>query len=465
MSAPTAGPAERRPGARRRAREASLLVWALVVVLLAGVLLLGAQPVSTWPVALAPVFALAAVAGGVHGAVRLLAPTADPLLVPLTVLLNGLGLVLIRRVDIAQGTSYATNQLVWTVLGWSVFVVVLAVVRDHRSLTRLSYTFGLLTIVLIALPLLPVIGREINGARLWIDVGPVRAQPGELAKITLVVFLAGYLDRTRAILSIAQQRVGPLLLPAPRHLGPLLTAVGLALLVLVFQRDLGSSLLLFGIVVITLHVATGRIAYAVVGLGAFAVGAALAFRLFGHLRDRVAIWLDPFADPFEQGYQLVQVQFAFANGGLTGTGLGLGSPATIPFAHTDAIFAVAGEELGILGATGILVAFLLFVERGMRIAVRARDDVGTLFAVGLTAIIALQVFVIVGGLTRVIPLTGIVLPFVSYGGSALVTNLALVALLLRVDDDTGRGPLVPTRRPRPESTTVDEEEPVGGGVR
>ncbi len=439
MSIAAERPAAPRIGGRTpRSREASLLVFALVVVLLAGVLLLGAQPVSSWPVALAPLFALCAVAAGVHGAMRLLAPGADPVVVPICILLNGLGLVLIRRVDIAQGSSFATNQLVWTVLGWSLFVVTLAIVRDHRSLTRLSYTFGLLTIVLIAMPLLPVIGREINGARLWVDIGPVRLQPGEAAKLTLVVFLAGYLDRTRAMLSIAQQRVGPLLLPAPRHLAPLLTAVGLALLVLVLQKDLGSSLLLFGIVLIMLHVATGRIAYTVVGLGAFAIGAAIAFRLFGHLQQRVAIWRDPFADPFEDGYQLVQVLFAIANGGVTGTGLGRGQPARIPFAHTDAIFAVAGEELGVLGATGILLLFVLLVARGMRIAIRARDDVGTLLAVGLTSIIALQVFVIVGGLTRVIPLTGITLPMVSYGGSALVANVVLLALLLRVDDDTAR---------------------------
>lgn len=456
-----AAPSDRLPtpeqtAARRRSREGSLLGFAIAVALLGGVLLLGAQPASTWPVALAPVLALGAVAAGVHGALRLLAPGADPVIVPVAMLLNGLGLVLIRRVDIAQGTSFATSQLVWTVLAWSVFVVTLALVRDHRSLTRLSYTFGLVTLFLLAMPLLPVVGTEVNGARLWVDIGPVRVQPGEVAKVTLVVFLAGYLDRTRTLLSIAQQRFGPLLLPAPRHLAPLLTAVGIALFVLVFQKDLGSSLLLFGIVLIMLHAATGRIAYSVVGLTAFAIGAVVAFRLFAHLRTRVAIWQDPFADPFEQGYQLVQVLFAFANGGVTGTGLGRGQPAKIPFAHTDAIFAVAGEELGLLGATAMLVAFLLLVARGMRIAIRARDDVGTLLAVGLTSILALQVFVIVGGLTRVIPLTGIALPLVSYGGSALVTNLALLALVLRVDDDAVRGgPTDVPKRPATAGAGVD----------
>lgn len=414
--------------------ERQLLTFAVVIVLAAGTLLLLAVPDDPWPVALAPLLVLAGLVAGVHAMVRLLAPRADPIILPLLVLLNGIGLVLIRRIDLAQGTSFAISQLVWTALGLACFTVTLALVRDHTVLTRLSYTFGLLTLVLLVLPLLPVIGREVNGARLWIDLGPLRFQPGEVAKLTLVVFLAGYLERTRALLTVAQHRVGPLLLPAPRHLAPLLTAVVLALLVLVVQKDLGSSLLLFGIVVVMLYAATGRIAYPAVGLVTFSIGAALAYRLFGHLRERVAVWLDPFADPLDAGYQVVQVLFAIANGGLTGTGLGLGSPAGIPFAHTDAIFAIAGEELGLLGATAILVAYGLLLARGMRIAMRCRDDVGTLLAVGLTSIIGLQVFVIVGGLTRLIPLTGITLPMISYGGSSLIANHILLALLLRIDD-------------------------------
>ena len=428
----TALPATASSAPRRVERQ--LLVWALVIVLVAGTLLLLAIPDDPWPVALAPLFVLAGLAAGVHALVRLLAPRADPLVLPLLVLLNGIGLVLLRRVDLAEGTSYAVSQLVWTALGLACLVATLAIVRDHTMLTRLSYTFGLLTLVLLALPLLPVIGQEVNGARLWIDIGPLRFQPGEVAKLTLVIFLAGYLERTRALLTVAQHRVGPLLLPAPRHLAPLLTAVLLALLVLVVQKDLGSSLLLFGIVVVMLYAATGRVAYPAVGLLTFAFGAVLAYRLFGHLRERVAVWLDPFADPLDAGYQVVQVLFAIANGGVTGTGLGLGSPEGIPFAHTDAIFAVAGEELGLLGATGILLAYALLLARGMRIAIRCRDDVGTLLAVGLTAIIGLQVFVIVGGLTRIIPLTGITLPMISYGGSSLVANHVLLALLLRIDD-------------------------------
>ena len=425
-------PATVTPGPRRVERQ--LLTFAVAVVLLAGSLLLVAVPDDPWPVALGPLLVLAALAVGVHTAVRVLAPRADPLILPLLVMLNGLGLVLIRRVDLAEGTSFAVSQLVWTALGLACLTATLLLVRDHTTLTRLSYTFGLVTLVLLALPLLPVIGQEVNGARLWIDLGPLRFQPGEVAKLTLVIFLAGYLDRTRALLTVAQHRVGPLLLPAPRHLAPLLTAVLLALLVLVVQKDLGSSLLLFGIVVVMLYAATGRLAYPAVGLVTFAIGAAVAYRLFGHLRERVSVWLDPFADPLDAGYQVVQVLFAIANGGLVGTGLGQGSPDGIPFAHTDAIFAVAGEELGLLGATGILLAYGLLVARGMRIALRCRDDVGTLLAVGLTSIIGLQVFVIIGGLTRIVPLTGITLPMISYGGSSLVANHVLLALLLRIDD-------------------------------
>lgn len=443
--------------------ERRLLGFALLVVLGAGVLLLLAIPADPWPVALAPLLVLAALAAGAHAIVRLLAPRSDPLLLPLLVLLNGLGLVLIRRIDLAQDTSFAISQLVWTAVGLAAFAATLAIVRDHTSLTRLSYTFGLLTLVLLVLPLLPVVGREVNGARLWLDLGPVRVQPGEAAKLTLVVFLAGYLERTRALLTVAQHRIGPLLLPAPRHLAPLLSAVLLALVVLVAQKDLGSSLLLFGIVVVMLYAGTSRIAYPLVGLATFGIGALLAYRMFGHLRERVAIWLDPFADPLDAGYQLAQVLFAISNGGLTGTGLGQGQPADIPFAHTDAIFAVAGEELGLLGATALLVAYALLIARGMHIATRCRDEVGTLLAVGLTSIIALQVFVIIGGLTRIIPLTGITLPLISYGGSSLVANHVLLALLLRIDDATptaGRAAAARRGRTAPrdqQPTAVDAE--------
>jgi peptidoglycan glycosyltransferase len=385
--------------------------------------------------------ALVAGAAGSHVVVRRYAPAADPVLLPIVFLLNGLGLVLIRRVDFATGETpgLATTQTTWTFVGLVAFALTLVVFRSHRRLTRYYYTIGLITIGLLLVPLLPVIGREINGARLWVRIGPVGFQPGELAKLGLVVFLAGYLERKRSLLSIATHRYGPLLLPEPRHLGPVLAAAGIALGIVVFQRDLGSGLLFFGVAVTMLYLATGRLAYPAIGGVFFGIGAALAHWQFTHVQQRVAIWLDPWSRLNDEGWQIAQATFALGTGGLTGTGLGLGRPDDIPFAATDAVFAVLGEELGLLGATAVLVAFLVVVVRGYRIAINAPDEVGTLLAAGLTTVLGLQVFIIVGGVTRLVPFTGITLPFVSYGGSSLVANYILVALLLRVSD-AGRRP-------------------------
>jgi cell division protein FtsW (lipid II flippase) len=276
----------------------------------------------------------------------------------------------------------------------------------------------------------------INGAQLWIDLFGMRFQPGELAKLTMVIFLAAYLERNRALLSIATQRVGPVLLPAARHLAPVVVAAGVALVIMAGLRDLGSALLFFGTFMAMLYVATGRLAYPALGAVAFAVGAFVAYQLFGHVRVRVSIWLDPWADVTGSGYQLAQSLFALGTGGLTGTGLGFGRPQDVPFSATDAIFVVIGEELGLLGATAVLLGYLLLVARGFRISQTARDEFTTLLALGLTVTLAFQAFVIVGGLTRLVPLTGITLPFVSYGGSSLLSNYLLIALLLRVSDES-----------------------------
>lgn len=378
-----------------------------------------------------------------HVAVRRLAPNADPILLPLGLLLNGLGLVVVHRIDLGREpmTSLATTQATWTLVGVVAAVATLLVVRSHRDLTRYHYTIGFATVVLLLLPLLPVIGRRINGAQLWVDFSalgvPLGFQPGELAKLGLVIFLAGYLERKRALLSVATNRIGPLMLPDARHLGPVLLAVGLALGIVVFQRDLGSGLLFFGVSVLMLYIATGRIAYPLIGTVAFGLGAWLAWWQFDHVRVRVAIWLDPWSSLNDQGFQIAQASFAMGTGGLTGTGLGLGRPTDIPFVETDAIFAAVGEELGLLGATALLVAYGLMVARGFRIALDAEDQVGSLLAAGLTTVLGLQVFVIVGGVTRLVPFTGITLPFVSYGGSSLLANYILLALLLRVSDATG----------------------------
>lgn len=441
----TAAGASTDPEARaRRHRERTLLALAVAIVVGAWVVLGWSQSASVPPGTLIYAGSLIVLAVIAHLAVLRLAPRADALLLPAAFLLNGIGLVLIRRIDLAQGTTLAISQTTWTVVGLGAFAAVLLFLPDHRRLTRYSYTIGLATILLLLLPMIPdrvplVHGRTINGARLWLQVGPMQVQPAELAKLSMVVFLAGYLERKRALLSVANQRIGPLLLPAPRHLAPVVAAAGAALAIMVLQRDLGTSLLFFGVFAVMLYLATGRAAYPTVGLTAFGIGATAAYHLFSHVRLRVQVWLDPWSRLQDEGYQLAQALFALGTGGLTGTGLGLGLPDDIPYAATDTIFAVLGEELGLLGTTAVLLLFLLIVARGFRIALDADDEVGTLLAAGLTSILALQVFVIVGGITRLVPFTGITLPLVSYGGSSLVSNYLLLALLLRISHNTRVG--------------------------
>lgn len=426
------------------AAERRLLAGAVVLAMGAYTMLGWSQSASIPVGTLTYGAALAAAAAVAHVVVRRLAPDADPVLLPATFLLNGLGLVLIRRVDFARPSEQvAPEQMTWTFVALAAFGATLLLVRSARRLTRFHYTIGLITIALLLLPLAPVIGQRINGAQLWVRLGPVGFQPGEFAKIGLVVFMAGYLERTRALLSIATRRYGPLMLPEPRHLGPVLGAAGIALGIVVFQRDLGSGLLFFGVAVTMLYVATGRLAYPLIGGVVFSIGAVLAWSQFTHVQQRVAIWLDPWSRINDEGFQIAQASFALGTGGLTGTGLGLGRPDEIPFAATDAVFAVLGEELGLLGATAVLLTYLLIVVRGYRIALTANDEVGTLLAAGLTTVMALQVFVIIGGITRVVPFTGITLPFISYGGSSLVANYVIMALLLRVSDESRRSRRAP----------------------
>lgn len=421
-------------GDRSRRTERQLLVLALVVVLGSYLLLGLASSAEVPPGTLGYGAALTALAVVAHLATSRFAPLAEPVLLPAAFLLNGLGLVFIRRIDLANGTDLAVAQTVWTVVGIGLYCLLLLALPDHRRLTRYRYTAGLATIVLLLLPLVPGIGRVVNGARLWVDLGIVRFQPGELAKLTLVVFLAGYLEEKRALLSVATNRVWRFLVPPARHLAPVLAAALGGIAVLVAQRDLGSSLLFFGVFVATLYVATGRVAYPAIGGATFVVGGSLAYTLFGHVRQRFTIWLDPWQDVQGAGYQVAQSLFALGTGGLTGAGIGLGHP-TVPEAATDAIFAVIGEELGLLGTVAILLTYLLIVAKGFKTAMTADDEVGTLLAAGLATILALQVFVIVGGVTRLIPLTGITLPWVSYGGSSLLSNMLLLALLVRISDE------------------------------
>jgi cell division protein FtsW (lipid II flippase) len=354
------------------------------------------------------------------------------MLLPLAALLNGIGYVFIARLN----PDLAGLQAVWTGLGIAAFVATLAVVRRTRDLERYRYSFALLGVGLLMMPLLPVVGRNINGSRLWIRFGTVTFQPGELAKIVLAIFFAAYLVEKRELLS--EFRISRGRLPNPRAVGPIALAWAASLLVMVAERDLGSSLLFFALFISMLWVATGQGAYLGVGLALFVAGAYGAYSAFNHVKTRVLVWIDPWSRQADQGYQLAQAAYAFGSGGFAGSGVGLGRPGNIPAATTDFIFAAIGEELGLLGAAAILVAFVLMVGAGLRIAARAEPPFEKLLAAGLTTILAVQTFIIIGGVTRLVPLTGITLPFISYGGSSLIANYVLLALLLRISDDTAR---------------------------
>ena len=439
--------------ARRRANtELGLLVLALIVCLVAYALVgLAREPVL--PAGMAGYGGiLAAIAVGTHLFLRRVAPGADPLLFPLAFVLNGLGLVMIRRIDFAlaaeETSELAPSQTIWTMVGVGLLILTLLVIRDYEVLDRYRYSIGIVAIVLLLMPLLPVIGANINGARLWIRFAGFSFQPGEFAKIGLAIFFASYLAENRQMLTVATNRVGPLMVPPARAFGPVLAVWGLSLAVLVFERDLGLSLLLFGLFISMLYVATSRIAYVIGGVSLFALGGGVAYVLFGHVQDRISIWLDLWnSDAFGAG-QLQQSLFALGTGGIAGVGLGQGHPDFIPIVSTDFIFAAFGEEAGLLGTTALLLCYLLFIGRGYRIALRCQQEFGQLLAMGLVTLYALQVFIIVGGVTRLIPLTGLTLPFVSYGGSSLLANYVLVALLIRVSTGEVRARPAPLRRTR-----------------
>jgi peptidoglycan glycosyltransferase len=417
---------------RRRSRELGLGLLAVVVTGAGYVLLLLAErpdiPADLWVFLLA-VLGLYVVA---HVAVRRFAPRADPTLLPIAFLLNGIGYVTISRLD----RDLARVQAVWTAVGIGAFVLTLVVVKHARTLERYKYTFLLLGVAALLVPSLPGIGREINGARLWVRAGPINIQPGEAAKVLLVVFFAAYLVDKRELLAAGTRHLGPFRLPDPKHLGPLLLAWGFAILVMVREKDLGSSLLFFAVFAAMLYIATERLSYLVVALGLFLAGAYIAYQLFGHVQDRVSSWIDPWSVSQTTGFQLVQSLFALGSGGFAGTGLGLGSPQKIPNASTDFVLSAIGEELGLLGTVAVCMLFLLLVGSGFRIAIQTERPFAKLFAAGLTIIIGVQTFVIIGGVIRVIPLTGVTLPFISYGGSSLIANFVIIALLLRISDET-----------------------------
>ncbi|MFB4269341.1 FtsW/RodA/SpoVE family cell cycle protein [Nonomuraea sp. GTA35] len=377
------------------------------------------------------------------------APWADPLILPLVTLVNGLGLVMIYRLEQSDlpgmdGAS-ATNQIIMTGVGVVLFTVTLLVLRDHRALQRMTYTAGLVGVVLLVSPLLPVLGEEINGARIWIDLGVATIQPAEFAKIALVVFFAGYLVAKRDVLALAGRRLLFIDLPRARDLGPVLITWAVAIGVLVLQKDLGSSLLLFGGFVVMLYIATQRTSWVLIGILLFVGGAFLAGQLFSHVGDRFDVWLNPGSDEYYErefggSYQIMQGLFGLGAGGILGTGLGQGHPDLIPLAFSDFIFNATGEELGLTGLMAILMIYALIVQRGLRTSLAARDPFSKLLAGGLSFILAWQVFIIVGGVTNLIPLTGLVTPFMSQGGSALLANWILIALLVRTSDAARRPP-------------------------
>jgi len=426
----------------RRASELGLGVLAVIVAAFGYLLVQLAQkpsvPADLWVILLAVLGLFIAA----HVAVRRLAPDADPVLLPIAALLNGLGFVTVARLD----SNLGRIQAIWTAVSVLAFVLTLLAVRRIRTLERYRYTFLLLGMIALLLPLAPGIGKTINGARLWVGVGPVNFQPGEAAKVLLVLFFAAYLVDKRELLASGARRVGRLRLPEVRHLGPLLVVWGISILIMVRETDLGQAMLVFALAGVMLYVATDRAAYTLFALVMFLGASVAAYELFGHVQSRVVVWLDPFKYANNQGYQLVQGLFGFAAGGFAGTGLGLGNPKTIPNVATDFVFAAIGEELGLIGTVAILIALLLFVGAGLRIAMRADRPFPKLFATGLTAIVGLQSFVIIGGVTRTIPLTGVTLPFISYGGSSLVANWVILAMLLRISDENAHG--TPARQSR-----------------
>jgi cell division protein FtsW (lipid II flippase) len=440
---------------RRRNAELFLLVLALVVGIGAYAAVgLGVQ--GTVPTDIVKYGGwLAALCLVCHVVIRVVAPYADPVLLPIVAALNGLGLAVIHRIDLAdlaanrQAKTFAPGQLVWMTLGVLLFVVVLLVVRDHRRLQAFTYTSGFAAIVLLLMPLLPVLGTTINGSRIWVRLGPLSFQPGEVAKVLLVVFFAGYLVLHRDALALAGRRLVGIDLPRGRDLGPILVMWLVSLAILVFQRDLGSSLLFFGLFLVMLYVATERPGWLAVGTVLFVSGAYLGYLAFGHVQSRVDAWLHPF-DPHNNAYQIVQGMYGMAWGGLVGRGLGQGDPTLIPFSYSDFIMASIGEELGLTGVMAVLLLYGLIVERALRTALVCRDAFGKLVAVGLGVVFALQVFVVVGGVTKLIPLTGLTTPFLSYGGSSLVANWAIVAILLRISDQA--------RRPLPDLSDPDQDD-------
>ncbi len=418
---------------KRRNVELVLLLLALAIGLgayvVTGVDINGVPP-SNWPVVSGIWVGLGLIA---HLTLRWRLPYADPVILPCVFALNGLGLAMIHRIDLIPSPPRhdATQQMMWTALGIALFVAVTVLLRDHRRLQGFTYTLGLLGMILLMLPLVPGLGVEIQGSRIWIRLVGFSFQPAEIAKILLAIAFASYLVEKRDVLALAGWRFAGLDLPRARDLGPILLVWVASLAVLIFQKDLGTSLLFFGLFVMMLYAATERPGWALIGTIMFAAGAYLGYLLFGHVRVRVGAWLHPF-DNFDRNLQIINAQFGLAWGGLLGTGLGEGRPGLTPLAKSDFIAAAIGEELGITGLLAVIMIYGLFVARGLRTALASREPFGKLLAAGLSFAFTLQVFAIIGGVTRLLPLTGLTTPFMSQGGSSMIANWVIAALLLLI---------------------------------
>lgn len=454
------------PGRPRRLQELALMLGALALGI-GGYVLTTLNRTGTVPADLGRyVAALVAFAVVSEVGVHLLAPHADPVILPVATALTGIGLAMIYRIDLSyEATGRPTvgmRQLLMVGVSIVAAALVLILVRDHRTLRRYSYTFMVLSIVLLALPLVPGLGIQHLGAQVWIRLGPVTLQPAELVKVTLPIFFAGYLVENRDNLAIGGPKVLGMRLPRARDLGPILVVWILGIAILVLQRDLGTSLLFFGLFVVMLYAATNRVSWIAIGLVLFAPAAVAAVRLFPHVQRRFTVWMhamDPAVYDAPGGSnQLVQGMFGMASGGLMGTGWGRGYPQLVPLSQSDFILAALGEELGLTGLFGILALYLILIERGLRAAIGVRDGFGKLLAAGLSFSIALQVFVVLGGITRVIPITGLTAPFLAQGGSSMLASWIVIALLLRISDAARRPTTAPTAPAPPAARGAEAQE-------
>lgn len=440
------------PLKNRRNAELLLVIFAAAITAIALLIVEANQEQGLTPDLAGYTLAYLALFVGAHLAIRRFAPYADPLLLPVVALLNGLGLVMIHRLDLAKGTGpgvpgSANQQMLWTLVGVIGFVVVLVLVEDHRQLARYGYVFGLAGLILLAIPgLLPARFSEEGGAKIWIRLPGFSIQPAEFSKILLLIFFAAVLVAKRNLFTSVGKHFLGMDLPRPRDLAPLLAAWIISVGVMIFEKDLGTSLLLYTSFLVMVYIATERFSWVAIGLVLFSAGSVAAYYLFAHVRVRVQNWLDPFADPEGTGYQMVQSLFSFATGGIFGTGLGNGQPETVPAASTDFIIAAVGEELGLVGLAGVLMLYTIVIVRGLRTAIAVRDSFGKLLAAGLAATLGLQLFIVVGGVTKLIPLTGLTTPWMSYGGSSLLANYVLLAILVRISH-AARRPIVTTPPP------------------